>query len=234
MAVMAKPKPQEVKAALIGSSSVSRPDLDKVFLNVLDEMMILYYPPFRAASDDELLEQAVIGARAYVDDLAEFSSDALAVGWRSVRRAHKLERWPTINTIRDACGSVAPARRIDPYREKRQQEIDEQRRVEALADQWTRNAVGDRAAREGWLLALVEFIKSKGREPSDGEIERARANVMQRRKDAEGGFAVCLGVQIDVGRDTLLRAHRHWEQKNGELCRRALGVPSDEIAGLVP
>jgi len=110
MAVMAKPKPHEVKAALTQLSNASRLDLDKVFLNVLDEMMILFYPPFRASTDDELLEQASIGAKAYVEDLAEFRVETLADAWRQVRREHKTERWPTIQTIRDACLTASGGR----------------------------------------------------------------------------------------------------------------------------
>jgi len=73
------------------------------------EMMLLFYPPFRADSDEELLELSIIGARAYVEDLSEFPPDVLSKGWREVRRQHKVERWPTIEMIRSCClGDNAP------------------------------------------------------------------------------------------------------------------------------
>lgn len=78
--------------------------------------MILYYPPFRASTDDELLEQAVIGAKAYIEDLAEFSIEALCDGWKQVRRRHKLERWPTIQAIREACADAAGSRDATVHR----------------------------------------------------------------------------------------------------------------------
>jgi hypothetical protein len=74
-------------------------------------MLVLYYPPHRADSEEELLEQAVIALEDYLDDLAEFDRMTLQSAWREVRRAHRGQGWPTISVIRDACLAHAPRRR---------------------------------------------------------------------------------------------------------------------------
>jgi hypothetical protein len=74
-------------------------------------MLTLFYPPFRAADDIEMLELSVTGIRAYAEDLAGFPADDLRRGWREVRRTHKPERWPTINAILEAIGGTAQERR---------------------------------------------------------------------------------------------------------------------------
>lgn len=78
---------------------------------VIEEMVILYWPPFRASDEVELTYLAEVGLRAYVADLREFPSDVLRNGWAAARRAHRVERWPTIGAIRDQCYTTAnPAR----------------------------------------------------------------------------------------------------------------------------
>lgn len=72
-------------------------------------MLSLYYPPFRADDDVELLDLAVTGIRAYIEDLSEFPASVLEVGWRACRRDHRTERWPTIGAIREACLAQRPA-----------------------------------------------------------------------------------------------------------------------------
>lgn len=72
-------------------------------------MVLLYYPPFRANDDDEMMELATIALRAYVEDLVQYPEPTLRRAWREVRRAHKVERWPTIQTILEACSEGRPA-----------------------------------------------------------------------------------------------------------------------------
>lgn len=62
-------------------------------------MLLLYYPPFRATTDDELAGQTVVALRAYLEDLSGYPEAVLRSAWRATRRAHKVERWPTIQAI---------------------------------------------------------------------------------------------------------------------------------------
>jgi len=72
--------------------------------------VILYWPPFRATDEVELTYLAEVGLRAYIADLCDFPSDVLRDGWAAARRAHRVERWPTIGAIRDHClASTIPA-----------------------------------------------------------------------------------------------------------------------------
>lgn len=109
MAKPSKPKPSEVLNALRGSWRGSPHELDKVFQEILNEMLTLHYPPFRAEDDDELLEMAAVALRAYAEELAPFDRIALSRAWREVLKDHKTERWPVLGVILDACRASAPS-----------------------------------------------------------------------------------------------------------------------------
>lgn len=117
-----KPKPSEALNAL--RELLLPSEVDRVE-GVLTEMLVLFYPPFRAEDEIELLQQVTMLLRAYVEDLCEFSPEVLREGWKGVRRAHRVERWPTIQSMRDACLAVAagpsrPVRRIDEHQRRMQ------------------------------------------------------------------------------------------------------------------
>jgi hypothetical protein len=77
-------------------------------------MLTLFYPPFRAADEVEMLELATKGIRAYAEDLAGHPAEIIRSAWRTVRREHKTERWPTINAILSAIGDAPGRGRGDP------------------------------------------------------------------------------------------------------------------------
>ena len=85
-------------------SYVQKAKFEQVWAACLDEMLLLYYPPFRAKSEDELQKQCVIALRAYVLDLAGYGRETIAEAWQQVRRQHKVTRWPAIADILEACG----------------------------------------------------------------------------------------------------------------------------------
>lgn len=105
-------KPTKPTTALIppmlrqSCSSVTESEMNRVWDNCLEEMLTLFYPPFRANDDIELTDQSVVALKRYVAELSGFDRDTLAKGWSDVLRHHKVERWPTIGTICDACRSV--------------------------------------------------------------------------------------------------------------------------------
>lgn len=94
-----KPDLIDVKSSLRPSQHVSTNEIDKIWNAALEEMLLLYFPPFRAATDEELLAQTVVALKAYLEDLAGYPEAVLRAAWRATRRAHKVERWPTIQTI---------------------------------------------------------------------------------------------------------------------------------------
>lgn len=93
-------------------------------------MLTLFYPPFRAADDVEMLELSVKGIRAYAEDLADQPEHILRRAWREVRRVHKVERWPTIQVILEACQQGGGAgQKAGGYRQATDAEMDYQRRA---------------------------------------------------------------------------------------------------------
>lgn len=93
-------------------------------------MLTLFYPPFRAADDVEMLALSITGIRAYAEDLADQPEHVLRRAWRDVRRAHKVERWPTIQAILEACQTGGrPGQTAGGYRPATDAEMDYQRRA---------------------------------------------------------------------------------------------------------
>lgn len=105
MAKPSKPGSTEVLDGLKGHWRGSAEALRKCWDSCLDEMLMLFYPPFRASDDDEMLVMSIKAVHAYAEDLAGYSEEQLRKAWRQVRREHKVERWPTINAILDAIGT---------------------------------------------------------------------------------------------------------------------------------
>lgn len=102
MARPSKPRPSDVLASLQAQWPGPQGPLLAVWHLCLQEMLTLFYPPFRAETEEEMLDQSIIGIRPYVEDLIDLDEANLRNGWRTVRRTHKVERWPTISAILDA------------------------------------------------------------------------------------------------------------------------------------
>ena len=109
MAKPMQPDPAQVLTTLRGSWSGSALALDRVAREVLEPMLLLFYPPHPAANDEQMLDQSVMAIRQYAEDLCGFSDEQLRKGWREVRRTHKTRAWPLISVILDACGSSGAA-----------------------------------------------------------------------------------------------------------------------------
>lgn len=109
-----KPKPSTVKAFLSDSGRVTQTDMLRTW-PILEEMLTLYYPPFRADTDEELLEQTMVALRRYIQELSVFDRDTLAKAWGEVVSRHTVERWPTIGAIAAECRVRDPQARTSGY-----------------------------------------------------------------------------------------------------------------------
>lgn len=89
-------------------------------------MLTLFYPPFRADTDEELLEQAVVALRRYVLELRPFDRDTIERAWGEVVSNHKVERWPTIGVIAAECRYHDPQKRTAPLLPGERQGYDRQ------------------------------------------------------------------------------------------------------------
>jgi len=95
---------------LLDGGRVTKWELERTW-SVLEEMMTLYYPPFRADSEEELLEQTMVALRRYIGVLSNYDRETLERGWARVVEAHKVERWPVIGVIDAECHTLDPQRR---------------------------------------------------------------------------------------------------------------------------
>lgn len=217
MAFPQKPGPTEVLNALLASSSVSELEIRRVFRTVLEQMLLLYYPPFRAQDEDELLSMAVVAVRAYVEDLAPVEPEVLADGWKTVRARHKTQGWPTLGTILDAC-SVPLTRNEIVDRHKA-----EKANIEDLLNRVLWNGdLGRQAAEEGWADSLRIFLTEEARQPEPSEVDKMRrgpaeadacmADIERRHK---------AGEEI-VGIDRLRNIHQTMLLRNANLAERIL------------
>ncbi len=158
-------------------------------------MLGLYYPPFRADDDVELLDLAVTGIRAYVEDLSEFSGDTLSAGWRTCRRDHRTERWPTIGAIREAClaAQPAPAPRASVQRQDRKS-LDKYP-FPVLANDFLLTPRGQWGLRNGCGLAAWERVAETGRDLTRDEMKQVHDSV-QRNHAALSGEVVGLRASL--------------------------------------
>lgn len=180
-----KPNPEVVLESLRPLWRGSERALADSFAYCLREMLLLYYPPFRADSDVELTDLTVTGIRAYVEDLAEFQPEVLAEGWRQARRGHKVERWPTISDIRDRCQSVAADRsgvRPDPVipAERQDRKPLEKFPHRAMADGWMSSDQGQWALRVGCGPDCWDYVAERGEFPTRDQLAKIRDHVAGR------------------------------------------------------
>jgi len=179
-------------------------------------MLLLYYPPFRAETDDELLTYALAGLEDYIDDLKEFPPEIVANAWRQVRRDHKLERWPAIKPWRDAClaqmatpgkpqqfSQSQPGSSWEERQRAREKDRDEQ--AEEFAREWCLfDPLGQEADRNGWgkflrreIAKLARAFIGGGSQAFEIRLDAAQIETLriegaaflerQARRDADGG-----------------------------------------------
>ena len=178
MAFPLKPSPNEVQSALLARSKFSDSVIRKTFRAALDQMMVLYYPPYLAADDAELLAMVITGTEAYVDGLGRFDEDAIATAWAHVRNRHKTRGWPVPGLIVDACGgdsqrTVGYMAGVDS-RQKRKQEIET-----LLTSVLWNGDLGRQAASEGWSDSLRIFIRENAEVPDSERIAKMRGGEVQ-------------------------------------------------------
>lgn len=166
------------------SPRVSSEKVEKVW-PILEEMLTLFYPPFRAEDEDELLHQTLLSLRRYVLELSAFDRDTLELAWGRVVADHKPERWPTINAIMEAArGKHEPP---SPYKDAKDARQAARERVKALVDSVLFGYLGAQAAREGWCFDLKIFLETNKREPTDAEI-RAMQGAYRKSSEVMADF----------------------------------------------
>lgn len=165
-----KPHLETIRTSLSDyAPEVAPAKLNLLWLSVLNEMLLLFYPPFRAETEHELSEQVLVGLRAYIEDLVEFDGKTLRDAWKDVRRNHKVERWPTSGDLRRACLEISPRAPTSDNAEKPRGDLDakKERYAEAMAmadAERSRQMVTPlwkQACREGWVSHLLSEISRR-------------------------------------------------------------------------
>ena len=140
-------------------------------------MLTLFYPPFRADTDEELLEQTLVALRRYVVELSSLSAEVLQQRWSDCLRAHKVERWPVIAAIMATEGGekrTATHLAGVKLREERKQLIET-----LLTNVLWNGDLGQQAAREGWADSLRIFIRENAAVPDSERIAKMRGGEAQ-------------------------------------------------------
>lgn len=196
---------------------------DRVWSEVIEQMLVLYFPPSDAEDEGDLTEQCAVALKAYLADLAEFSADTLAQGWAKARRVNQGKGWPTIQVIRSACQdeaalavSSAPAM---PAKETAFKRFDSQ------AEAAMRMEIGQRAIREGWGWELFCHVRDKGEVPSDSSTLNRLRSAPDRAVAAMSGVSPSHPMH-----DTLQGLHHALIRKNDWLAGRFLTGSHREAA----
>lgn len=187
-----------------------------MFAYCLREMLVLYYPPFRAKGEEELTDLAVTGIKAYAEDLCEFENETLAEGWRQARRAHKVERWPTISDIRDRCLALAERKHIatapkPPAAERIDRQPLEKFPHRKVADDWMRTDQGQWALTHGCGPECWDFVAEHGEAPGRdriADLHREAQARRQRLQDIPGEGQAAAWLNVMTAREaTMKRKH---------------------------
>ena len=113
MAKPSKPSVGTTIACLRERKLCSQSEMLALERAILAELLTLFYPPFRADDDAEMAALAVTALEAYIADLKRYPEATLRSGWAEVRRRHRVERWPIIGDIVDACERIAASGQVN-------------------------------------------------------------------------------------------------------------------------
>jgi hypothetical protein len=172
MAIPSKPDQQALRTSLLLLSEFETSDVERLWELFLAKMTLLYFPPFRAETEAELLDQCIVGLADYIDALKQFSNGAIQEGWSQVRNNHRTPRWPIIGDLVDACRQhVAPTHAASsgpakPWKPRAEVEA-ERPSYQEFAQ---RNASGHRDAAKAYGVddgTLFRWLRDNGRQPTD-------------------------------------------------------------------
>lgn len=222
---MAKRKPnlKAVKTLLHASWRGAAESFDRVWSEVIEQMLVLYFPPSDAENEADLTEQCGVALKAYVADLAEFSADTLAQGWAKARRINQGKGWPTIQVIRSACQEEAAlavsSAPLKPAKETGFKRFDQQ------AEAAMRTNLGQRAMREGWGWELFCHVRDGGDVPTEIRVINRLKAAPDRAANAMAGIP-----EAHKMHDVLRDLHHAMIRKNDWLCERFLRDNHSEAA----
>ena len=177
--------------------------------------------PCKAVFGDPPTEDAELFFAEYDRQLRGFSAEALANAKDTVIRNHKgPARWPKPAVCVDAAAEAAELLgHKAKSREKSSQEVYFHRYRKA--EERLHCEMGRRAAREGWVLGLKEFVTEKDRMPSPSEIVDLKANSLFVDRCAAGV------EQMGYFHDSLQALAQKMLRRRESLATRIVGAPEN-------
>lgn len=141
--------------------------MQHVIDNMLRRFMSVYGNPDTENVDVFLAEYARI--------LKGYSASELNGAADRILRKHKFRTWPSIAECVNSCEEVRAKAKAEAPRTYRSEAFDyEQKRHFADGILREHMATSERAAAEGWILGLHEFVTKHGRMPSTREVDGIR------------------------------------------------------------
>ena len=171
----------------------------------IDRMMLVYGAP---DSDDPA---AFMGEYARL--LKGYSDDVLSEALDRLLKTRKFKTWPTIaecvGAAEDATAARAAAKKAPQKRTDFTPEADAILKTDLAA----------RAAHEGWILGLYDFVQRNGHPPGQSKIYELIDDAKYVDRCAAGS------VDMGVAHVALLRLAKNMLVRREGYARRALGQP---------
>lgn len=174
-----------------------------------------FIEPLLAVFGEPITDKPELFFTEYGNVLKRFDSEILKTGKDQIIRTFKgPQRWPRPAQCLEACEEADEARAI---RNGGKIEKPNYFHEYIKAKKRVHSELGRRAAREGWVLGLCEFIANHGREPNKYEIERI--------KDTSDFVNRCAAGQIHMGvlHDGLLKLSHLILARRERLAQEVLG-----------
>jgi hypothetical protein len=139
-------------------------------------------PKFKGISDQEYPRAYAEFLKVINPALRIFTGEELKKAAEILIATRKYRSFPLVSECREACVEAAKALKSERPRllggndELRTLPPDCAPHRENLANELVMTALGRRAAREGWISALWQFIRKEMRVPNEGEIQKCIAD----------------------------------------------------------
>lgn len=155
-----------------------------------------------------------------IGELHVFSDDVLTAAAKKLMRS-RLDFFPRVGQCVDAC--IAERRFIEGSTPELRDAVaakSKRTRFDSLADELIMGPVGRKAARDGWVLGLYDFIRREGRMPTEHEtIGIVRAS----REVGDYIDSIWRGDTFTLPADLMRRIATNIQSKRTDLAKRVLG-----------
>lgn len=170
------------------------------------ERMVLVYGAPESDDPPEFMREYARMLKDYRDDVLDAAMDRLL-------RTRKFKTWPTIAECLTAADDVITSRARSVPRSN--ETIGYPERADAVL----KTELATRAANEGWVLGLYDFVRESGKTPRDFEIHELMDSAKYVDRCAAGT------IDMGVAHSALLQMARKMIIRREGLARTVLGLP---------